>query len=148
MKRRIATLVAGACLAGVLTGGTASQAQAAGCYTPDGIAATSYVSGDAVSRITGTVYYAGSRSGSYTVTLSDLRRNEAAVKLCVQFLAVGGSYWRDRVEVGAVADGYAPRAFSKPFSKTYAIDKIAFGTGQVGSSQYTIAWDRNSPCGA
>lgn len=148
MKRRIATLVAGACLAGVVIGGPAAESQAATCYTPDGIGATSYVSGVGVTRISGTVYYSGSRSGSYTVTLSDLARNSHDAKLFVQFFPVGGTSWIERVDLATVADGGSARTVTRSFSKGYNIDMIAFGTGQVGSPNYTLAWDRNSPCGA
>lgn len=137
-----AALVLATSTVGVLS--TAAPAEArpaerAACYTSDGV----YKSNQGVTT-SGTLYWSNSRSGSYSVRLSNTRDGRSGA-MFVQFLKHGIG-WVDTYQTN-VADGSAITV-SNVFSKSYQVDAVSFGVAAVGSRMYEVLWDRNSACGA
>lgn len=136
----IGSLLAGGILP--LAASAAPAAAVAPCYTPDGVGR---FNGGA--SVTGTLYWTSSRSGSYSVRVSNTRDGKEAY-LYVQFLKhmnYGLSYWTGAYRL-RVADGYA-QTFTYGFNQPFQVDAVSFGLLNQDQYKFETVWDTNRVCG-
>lgn len=137
--RRMVAIGSTIALVALSTVVTATPAYAA-CNSADGV----YVSAYGIT-ISGTVWWSGQKSGSYSVYMSNNADGYQA-RMMVDFFKhdIG---WIDRFQWNQ-ADGVTNGIASDIFAKSYQIDKIRLGVVYAGGRVYELYFDVNDRCGA